>query len=64
DPFILGLIRYHCPIVSILKFAKPNPTSFIHRIELHDKRNYAAFRERSLVDFSALTSDFDVRDRI
>ena len=46
DPFIPGLIRYHCPVVAILKFDKPNPSSFKRRIWLYDKGNYTAFREQ------------------
>lgn len=46
DPFIPDLIRFHCPIVSVLKFAKPKQTMFKRRIWLYDKGDYAKYQSR------------------
>ena len=50
DPFIPDRIRFHCPVVAILKFDKPNPTTFKRRIWLYDKGNYTAFREKLKIE--------------
>ncbi len=45
DPFIPDLIRFHCPIVTVLKFNKPKITAFKRHIWLYDKGDFNKYRE-------------------
>ena len=46
DPFIPDLVRFHCPIVTILKFTKHNHQSFKRKIWLYDKADYNEYRSK------------------
>lgn len=46
SPFISDLIRYHCPIVAVLKYRKVMQKSFKRHIWLYDKGNYSVFRNK------------------
>ena len=46
SPFINDLIRYHCPIVVVLKHRKIKQTSFKRHIWLYDKGDYSKFRNK------------------
>ncbi len=45
DPFIPDLVRFHCPIVAVLKFDKPKLTTFKRRIWLYDKGDFNKYRD-------------------
>ena len=44
SPFIPDLIRYHCPIILVLKFRKPSKTTHKRHIWLYDKGDYTKYR--------------------
>ena len=44
DPFIPDLIRYHCPIVTVLKFSNPPSKCFKRTIFKYDQGDYHAYR--------------------
>ena len=44
DPFIPDLVRYHCPVVVVLKFNKPKQQVFKRHIWLYDRGDYENFR--------------------
>ncbi len=44
DPFVPDLLRYHCPIVSVLKLNKPTSSAYKRKIWLYDKGNYEEYR--------------------
>ncbi len=45
DPFIPDVIRFHCPIVTVLKFDKPKNNMYKRRIWLYDRANFDEYRE-------------------
>ena len=44
DPFIPDLVRYHCPVVVVLKFIKPKQHVYKRHIWLYDRGDYENFR--------------------
>ncbi|XP_053402799.1 uncharacterized protein LOC128558047 [Mercenaria mercenaria] len=44
DPFIPDMIRFHCPIVAVLKLDKPINTTFKRKVWLYDKGNYDQYK--------------------
>lgn len=44
DPFVPNLIRFHCPIVTVLKFSKPKHVNFKRRIWLYERGDYNEYR--------------------
>ncbi len=44
DPFIPDLVRYHCPVVAVLKINKPKAIAYKRKIWLYDQGNYEDFR--------------------
>ena len=58
DPFVPDLIRYHCPIVTILKFSKHIQHTFKRRIWLYDKGDYTSYKDKlRAVDWNNILSD-------
>ena len=45
DCFIPDLIRFHCPVVCVLKFNKPKQTTYKRKIWLYDQGDYTQYRE-------------------
>ena len=45
DPFIPDLVRYHLPIAVLLKFLKPNQSSFKRKIWKYAEGNYDLYRQ-------------------
>ncbi len=44
DPFIPDLIRFHCPIVTVMKFNKPKTSTYKRRIWLYDRGDFDNYR--------------------
>ena len=44
DLFIDNQVRFHCPIICVLKFLKPIPKTYKRRIWLYDKADFNYFR--------------------
>jgi hypothetical protein len=44
DTFIPDVIRFHCPIVLVMKFSKPKCTTYKRKIWLYDRGDYSGYR--------------------
>ncbi len=44
DPFVPDLVRFHCPIVTVLKFNKPKISTYKRRIWLYDRGEFNTYR--------------------
>ena len=57
-PFLDQTIRYHCPIFSVLNFAKSDTPTYERHIYLYDKGDYVTFsRELAETNWDALKND-------
>lgn len=45
DSFIPDLVRFHCPVVCVLKFSKPKQTCYNRRIWSYDRGNYTEYKQ-------------------
>lgn len=58
DPFLSDLVRFHCPIVSVLNFTKPQQNCFRRKIWIYDKGEYQKYNEKlSSIDWSFIDND-------
>lgn len=61
DPFIPDLVRFHCPIVAVLKFRKISQSSFKRRVWLYDRADYSRFRENlHSIDWNSILSSDNI----
>ncbi len=44
DPFIPDLVRFHCPIVTVMTFSKPKISAYKRRIWIYDRADYIKYR--------------------
>ena len=58
DPFLKQEVRYHCPVLGILKFVRPKIKAFTRHIYSYDEGNFNLLREKaSLIDWNSLQDD-------
>ncbi|XP_045210645.2 uncharacterized protein LOC123562055 [Mercenaria mercenaria] len=58
DPFVPDLVRFHCPVVCVLKFNKPRQSCFKRRIWQYDRCNFNDFRqELETCDWNVLNNN-------
>ena len=58
DPFIPNVVRYHCPIVLVLKFSKPRSNSFQRHIWQYDRGNKQLYHDLlSTTDWDSILSN-------
>ncbi len=58
DPFIPDLIRYHCPVVAVIKSIKSTITTYKRKIWLYDQGNYDEFRNKlNAVNWQAILNN-------
>lgn len=64
DPFIPNLIRYHCPIFAIFKFAKPKSATYKRTIWKYEDGDYDKLRTLlSETDWTCLSDDITINDK-
>lgn len=64
-PFVPDLVRFHCPIVSVLKCSKPKVNTYKRKIWLYDRGDYQAYRnELNSVNWNAILDNNDTIDKI
>ena len=49
EPFLDVQVRYHCPVVSLLKMDKPRSNSFKRQVWLYDRADFGAYKNNLLV---------------
>jgi len=65
DPFIPDLVRFHCPIVSVLKVSKPVVNTYKRKIWLYDRGDYETYRsELNSIDWNSIIATNDSLDII
>lgn len=59
---LLQMVRFHCPIVSVIKSSKPKQTSYKRRVRLYENGYYQEFRQQlETCDWSFIAdSDLDL----
>ena len=60
-----SLVRFHCPIVSVLKVSKPVVNTYKHKIWLYDRGDYETYRsELNSIDWNSIVATNDSLDII
>ena len=61
DTFLESQVRYHCPVICILKFNKCLPKSYKRRVWNYDKADFNLFRNLlSNVDWNCIIDENDI----
>ncbi len=64
DPFLPNLVRYHCPIFAIFKFAKPKIAKYKRTIWNYEMGDFDKLRSiLAEVDWSNLNNDISINDK-